>query len=73
MEARCSQHESEGKDEGPDCTETNSNSSESISDEERVRRLFAVCDADGDGYIDRYWNIQNTFITHPLTISVSIT
>jgi Ca2+-binding EF-hand superfamily protein len=35
------------------CTETNSDT-ESISDEERVRRLFAVCDADGDGYIDRY-------------------
>ena len=34
------------------CTETNSDT-ESISDEERVRRLFAVCDADGDGYIDR--------------------
>lgn len=26
---------------------------ESISEEERVRRLFAVCDADGDGFIDR--------------------
>jgi Ca2+-binding EF-hand superfamily protein len=35
------------------CTETNSDT-DSISDEERVRRLFAVCDADGDGYIDRY-------------------
>lgn len=33
-------------------SETNSEA-ESISEEERVRRLFAVCDADGDGYIDR--------------------
>lgn len=35
------------------CEETNSEQ-ESISEEERVRRLFAACDADGDGYIDRY-------------------
>lgn len=34
-------------------SETNSEA-ESISEEERVRRLFAVCDADGDGFIDRY-------------------
>lgn len=27
---------------------------DSISDEERVRRLFVVCDADGDGFIDRF-------------------
>lgn len=38
---------------GSNCGDTNSEA-ESISEEERVRRLFAVCDADGDGYIDRY-------------------
>lgn len=37
---------------GSNCGDTNSEA-ESISEEERVRRLFAVCDADGDGYIDR--------------------
>lgn len=40
-------------DTGSNCEETNSEQ-ESISEEERVRRLFAACDADGDGYIDRY-------------------
>lgn len=40
-------------DMGSNCGDTNSEA-ESISEEERVRRLFAVCDADGDGYIDRY-------------------
>lgn len=25
----------------------------SIADEERARRLFELCDGDGDGYIDR--------------------
>lgn len=39
-------------DMGSNCGDTNSEA-ESISEEERVRRLFAVCDADGDGYIDR--------------------
>jgi len=34
-------------------SETNSEA-ESISEEERVRRLFSVCDADGDGFIDRH-------------------
>nr|CAH0099402.1 unnamed protein product [Daphnia galeata] len=38
-------------DMGSNCGDTNSEA-ESISEEERVRRLFAVCDADGDGYID---------------------
>lgn len=40
-------------DMGSNCGDTNSEA-ESISEEERVRRLFSVCDADGDGYIDRY-------------------
>jgi Ca2+-binding EF-hand superfamily protein len=26
---------------------------ESLCEEERVRKLFQACDADGDGYIDR--------------------
>ena len=39
-------------DMGSNCGDTNSEA-ESISEEERVRRLFSVCDADGDGYIDR--------------------
>jgi Ca2+-binding EF-hand superfamily protein len=26
----------------------------SVCEEERVRKLFQACDADGDGYIDRY-------------------
>lgn len=39
-------------DMGSNCGDTNSET-ESISEEERVRRLFSVCDADGDGYIDR--------------------
>lgn len=41
-------------DMGSNCGDTNSEA-ESISEEERVRKLFAVCDADGDGYIDRYF------------------
>ena len=34
-------------------TDTNSET-ESISEEDRVRRLFTVCDTDGDGFIDRF-------------------
>jgi len=34
-------------------TDTNSET-ESISEEGRVRKLFTVCDADGDGFIDRF-------------------
>lgn len=46
------QHEDFQSDMGSN-SETNSEA-ESISEEERVKRLFAVCDTDGDGYIDRY-------------------
>lgn len=45
-------HEDDMLETASNCEETNSEQ-ESISEEERVRRLFAVCDADGDGYIDR--------------------
>lgn len=30
----------------------------SVCEEERVRKLFQACDADGDGYIDRYYIIM---------------
>ncbi|ENN71404.1 hypothetical protein D910_11733 [Dendroctonus ponderosae] len=33
-------------------TDCASESASSVGDEERVRRLFQACDADGDGYID---------------------
>lgn len=35
-------------------TDGGSESAGSVCDEERVRRLFQACDANGDGYIDRY-------------------
>lgn len=35
-------------------TDCASESASSIGDEERVRRLFQACDANGDGYIDRF-------------------
>lgn len=31
-----------------------SESASSLCDEERIKRLFQACDADGDGFIDRY-------------------
>ena len=31
----------------------NQSEAESISEEERVRKLFLICDEDGDGFIDR--------------------
>lgn len=34
-------------------TDCASESASSVCDEERVRRLFQACDANGDGYIDR--------------------
>lgn len=39
-------------DAASNCTD-NQSETESISEEERVKRLFAICDADGDGFIDR--------------------
>lgn len=39
-------------------TDCLSESAGSVCDEERVRRLFQACDANGDGYIDRYCNSQ---------------
>lgn len=36
-------------------TDCGSESASSVCDEERVRRLFQACDADGDGFIDRYF------------------
>lgn len=43
-----------GEGEPPCDAASDRSEAESISEEERVRRLFAICDADGDGFIDRY-------------------
>lgn len=48
-------HRPSAADDVGSSSESNSSETESVSEEERVRRLFLVCDADGDGFIDRYY------------------
>lgn len=45
-------------------TDCGSESASSIGDEERVRRLFQACDADGDGYIDRLVSRPKSITVH---------